>query len=161
MAPIGSASKVWFKYLDHSGEKTRTMLHFAPVDDTGDNSGLLDPIGGSISELGTAMGLMSKLSKDGTDVTIPIDTTTASIPAAADAQREWAIRFSYVDTVTGKKYRFDVPAPVDAIVPSGTDEVDLAATLVAAFKVIFDAQVLSEFGNPCTLLSGRIVGRRN
>jgi len=161
MTAIGQASAAHFSYLDHSGEKTRTQLHFEAVDDTADNSGLLDAVTGSIALVGTALGLITRLPQAGTVVSIPISTLSPGLPADAMAQREHAIRWVYKDDVTGKKYRFDSPAPVDAIVPTGSDAVNMAAAAVLAFKAVFDANIKSEVGNACSLLTGRYVGRKS
>jgi hypothetical protein len=161
MAAIGASTKVHFSYLDHSAEKTRTQLHFAPVDTTGDNGTLLTAGTGTIGEMQIALNLLTKLPDAGVVISLPFDTASPALPLDATAQREVAIRWSYSDNTTGKKYRFDLPAPIDDIVPTGSDDVNMAAAEVIAFKIVFDANCKSEVGNAVTLISGRFVGRRS
>ena len=161
MTAIGNASKVSYTYLDRSGETTKSQLHFDPIDDVGDNSAVLDQATGSVALVGTALGLLTLLPQAGTSVSLPIGVFSPALPSNPSANREVAIRFIYKDNVNAKKYRFDLPAPVDAIMPLGTDDVDMADTLIVAFKAVFDANVKSEWGNACTLLTGRFVGRRS
>lgn len=161
MADIGNNSKVHFSYLDHSGERTRTQVYFEPVDDSGDNSALLNQTTGAIALLGTALALLTRCPQAGTTVSIPIDVASPGLPADAMAQREMAIRWQYTDVITGEKGRFDTPAPVDAIVPTGSDNVNMAAAAVLAFKAVFDAQARSKDGNAVQLISGKLVGRRS
>lgn len=161
MAAVGESSKVHYSYLDHSGERTRTQIYFQPLDDSGDNSGLLDAVTGAIAVMGTALAAITRLPQAGTTMSTSVDEASPSLPADAMAQREIAIRWVYADDVTGKKYRFDSPAPVDAIVPTGSDEVNMAAAAVITFKAVFDAQARSVDGNTVTLLTGRFVGRRS
>jgi hypothetical protein len=161
MTALGDVSKVHFSYRDRSGELTRSQLYFVPVDDSADNSSLLDQATGAIAIVGTALGLLTKLNQAGTNISIQIDAGTAGLPAAADAQREWAIRWDYQDTTTNKHYRFDTPGPIDAVVVAGTDLIDMGNALVIAFKAAFEADCKSPVGNAVVLNSGRIVGRRN
>jgi len=161
MAALGDISKVHYSYRDRSNELTRSQLYFAPVDDSGDNSALLDPATGAVAVVGTALSLLTKLTQAGTHISIELSPDAGTLPSAADAQREWAIRWSYADTVTGKKYRFDTPGPIDAVVVAGTDFIDMANALVIAFVAAFEADCLSPVGNAVNVLNGRIVGRRN
>lgn len=160
MADIGVSSKVRWGFLDHSAETTHVQLHLSPLDDAGDNSAIFD-LFSPAGALTVALYAMSKLEPTNIITSIPIAQSAPTVPTDATAQREVAIRFIYADNVTGKKYRFDVPAPVDAIVPTGSDDVNMAAALIVAFKAVFDANAKSELGNAVTLLSGRFVGRRN
>ena len=159
MAAVGTTSKANFSYRDRSGEISRTQLHFEALDDTGDNSGILGALG-TISVTGTLLNTLTDCVEAGTNLTNKLDVGAAGLPASDFAQRELAARFTYQDTVTGKYYRFDVPGPNDDLIQAGSDDVDMSG-LVAAFKVAFDANCVSEVGNPVTLLSGKIVGRRS
>lgn len=161
MSALGDYSNVHFSYRDRSSELTRSQLHFQPIDDSGDNSGVLDPTTGAIAVVGTALSLLTKCVQAGTTLSIKLDNGTAGLPAAADAQREWAIRWRYQDDVTGKYYRFDTPAPIDAVVQAGTDIIDMSDALVVAFQAAFEANCISEDGNAVTLIDGRVVGRRS
>lgn len=155
---MATESDVSVSWLDRSGEITRTKFH-----SIGPGVGGVTYVGmeTGISLIMGAMVPLSKLTHLKTQVNIPLDTNPRTLPVAADAQREWAIRFTYSDNVTGKLYRFDVPAPIDAVVQDGTDVIDMANALVIAFKAAFDLDGRSEVDNPVTLISGRIVGRRS
>lgn len=160
MAAIGTYSTATWSFRDFSGETSRTRLHFAPVDDSGDNSGLFGALG-SIPVVGTLLEALSDCVQSGTNMALKLDNGSAGLPTSDFAQRELAARFTYQDTVTGKYYRFDVPGPVALLIVAGTDNVNIATGPGAAFKVAFDAECISEDGNPVVLLSGKIVGRRN
>jgi len=161
MAAVGVVSKVHYGYRDRSNELTHSQLYFAPLDDTGDNSAIIDQTTGAIAVVGTALSLLTKLTQAKTTLSIEMQPDSGTLPAAADAQREWAIRWSYSDTVTGKFYRFDTPGPIDAVVLPNTDQIDMTQALVVAFQAAFEADCVSPVGNAVALLSGRIVGRRS
>lgn len=159
MAAVGTTSKVQFSYRDRSGEPTRTQLHFEPLDDTGDNSGILGALG-TIPVTGTLLNALTDCVEAGTNLGTKIDNGSAGLPTSDFAQRELAARMTYQDTVTGKFYHFDIPGPNPDLIQSGTDDI-LMTGLVAPFKVAFDANCVSEMGNPVVLLSGKLVGRRS
>lgn len=156
------ALKVHYNYIDHSAERTRTQLYFADVASDGSNYGdLFDAVTGSVDILRIALDVITKLNETNVLASIEAHIAAGTLPSDATAQRETAIRFVYIDNVTNKRYRFDVPAPADAFVPTGSDEVNMAAAVVITFKGIFEAQCVSPVGNPVTLISGRFVGRRD
>lgn len=161
MTALGITSKVTFGYRDRSGESTKFQVHFQPVDDAADNSALLDPATGGIAVVGSAAALLSKCRQAGDTLSIKTSNGLTGLPAAADAQREWAVRCQYQDDVTGRFYRFDIPAPIDALVQDGTDLIDATEALWVAFKTAFEANCVSPDGNAVTLVSGRIVGRHS
>jgi len=160
MPAIGLSTKFRASFLDHSGERTSTQLHLDPLDSSGDNSTVIGLIstGGSLA---VALTAMSRLPLAGITASVPLVTASPGLPVDAMAQREIAIRFTYSDDVTAKKHHFDLPAPVDAIIPTGSDNVNRAAALIVAFKAVFDVSARSELGNDVTLLTGRFVGRRS
>lgn len=161
MAQIGGPSKHRFAYLDHSAETTHCQLHFDPVQGAASNDGIWNAVTGKVFLMKDALDTITRLSPAGVTASLQLEANAASLPADALAQREIAIRWSYRDLTTGKMYRFDTPGPVDAIVPTGTDDVNMASVAVLAFKAVFDANVISEDGNSVSLESGRLVGRRS
>lgn len=158
-----ASTKVHFGYIDHSAEPTRTQLHFPAILANGTNfPNIFDPSpSGKVDNVRLALADVTKLNETNVQASITAHQATGSIPADATAQRETAIRFTYIDNVTNKKYRFDIPAPADAYVPTGSDDVNMAAAVVQAFKTIFEANCVSPDGNAVTLLYGKFVGRRN
>lgn len=158
MAVIGDHSEAVFSYRDFSGEVSRVKLNFQPLDDSGDNSGLLGALG-DVPTVGTLLNALTDCVEAGTNMSVKLDAGGAGLPASAFAQRELAARMKYQDNVTLKFYRFDIPGPINDIIQSGTDEIDMDAVAMVAFKVAFDANAKSPVGNAVTLIDGRLVGR--
>ena len=156
------STPVSWGWLDHSGERTKTTIHFEDIASDGSNWNEFEGVLGKRSVVGTALQAITKLQHTRTVLSQTLNTSVESIPADATAQRETAIRWIYADNVTGKKYRFDSPAPVDALLQSGTDVIDLAANAAAiAFVTVFEANCVSPDGNAVTMISARYVGRRS
>lgn len=149
--------------IDHSAEATSVNFHLPAVAGDGSNwAALFAPVTGKYDILKASLITLTKLNLTRSTMSQVVDSSVGSIPAAQDAQREWAARIIYVDNVTTKKYRFDVPGPADTIIPSGTDELDFVGNAVlAAFKVDFEANAVSPDGNAVTIQRGYITGRRN
>jgi len=83
-------------------------------------------------------------------------------PASPEAQREKAIRMTYVDTVTNKRSSIIIPTANWSLSRQpGTDLVDLTWSLFAAWVVFFEGNVLSEAGNPVNVDRAVNVGRSN
>lgn len=150
-------------WLDHSNERTTTQFYFEDIAADGSNYGdLFDAVTGQYDLMKAGLIAITKLNHTKTTAPIQVDQSVESIPADATAQRELAIRWLYVDNVTGKKYRFDTPAPIDALIQSGTDVIDIVANFGAdAFVTIFEANCVSPDGNAVTMYAARLVGRRN
>lgn len=150
-------------WLDHSNERTTTQFYFPEIAADGTNyPTLFAPATGKYDLMKAALVLITKLNHTKTTGAIQVDQSVESVPADATAQREMAIRWQYVDDVTGKKYRFDTPAPVDALIQSGTDVIDIVANVpAAAFVADFEANCVSPDGNAVTMYAARLVGRRN
>lgn len=162
MAPITPATPVSMGMIDHSGERTAFNFNLPGIETDGSNfDTLFAPATGSYDVLKATAILLTKLNLTKSTASIVVETSVGSLPAAASAQRETAARFTYVDNVTAQKYRFDIPSPVDAIIQTGTDVIDLGNALVAAFVADFESQCVSPLGNPVTVVGARLVGRRN
>lgn len=156
------STPVFWGWLDHSGERTKTTLHFDDLAGDGSNFTDFSSPAGPRGLMGTELQLLTKLQHTKTQLSHTLNTSVESIPADATAQRETAVRWIYADNVTGKKYRFDTPAPVDLLLQTGTDVIDLAANAIALqFKAAFELNCVSPDGNAVTLLSARYVGRRS
>jgi len=161
--PVANSTPVHIGMVDKSGEQTGTMLYFEPILDDGTNwDDLFDQGGANIYDIvKVPMILLTKLNLTRSIASVEVERSSGTLPAAADAQREWATRFVYLDTVTNKKYSFTIPAPVDSIVQEGTDVVDLGNALVAAFITVFEANCVSPEGNAVSVLSARVIGRNS
>lgn len=160
MATVGTTTDAAYSFRDHSGEISRTTIHYDPLDDSGDNSGVIGALG-SVSIVGSLLETLTDCLSAGTNLNNKVDPGMAGLPSSEFAQRELAARMRYQDTVTGKYYRFDIPGPVNDLFTAGTDAVNMDAVLMVAFKVAFDANAKSEVGNDVVLLDGKIVGRRS
>jgi hypothetical protein len=150
-----------YGWIDHSAESSRTRLNFPEIESDGSNYENITGATGNIELMRVAVQAVSKLNETRVTMSQVLHTAVGTIPADATAQREMAARMTYVDNVTNKKYRFDIPAPDDAYVPTGSDDINMAAAVWVTFKTAFDSLVVSPDGNAVTLLSGRIIGRRS
>lgn len=150
-----------FTFVDHSGEKSTLTFRVEAIESDGSNwAENVGPVTGKRAVLGTAVGLMTKMNETMSGIYIPATPGSGALPAEG-ADRELALRLTYEDTVTKKKYRMDIPAPVDGIWKPNSDELDLADVGVAAFIVVLEANHISQDGNPINVLYGHKVGRRN
>lgn len=152
------ATPVRIGMIDHSAEQTSTTLYFpTPVND--DYSGLLAPTTGAYDIVKAAFIALTALNLTRSTATIEVDASVGEVPELEHAQRELRLRIVYVDNVTGKKYRMDVPGPASGVIPKGTDEVPISNPLLTAFKTVFEAQCVSPVGNPVTLQRAYVTGR--
>lgn len=85
-----------------------------------------------------------------------------SLPAQP-AQNELRLLIKYNDTVEPVlKGRIEIPGVDAAVVgSSGTDEVDLSGTEMAALVTQIEAFAVSKIGNPISVYEARIVGRNS
>jgi hypothetical protein len=148
--------------LDHSNEPTSVNLHFDPVESDGSNwAELFANVTGKVDIVQTAVQAVTKLWTQKTSMGQDINTPFNGVPTDPSAQRESISTWIYQDDVTGKKYRFNVPGPVDTIRQVNTDEIDIAANVVAmAFVAIIEANCVSPDGNDITILRAYCTGRR-
>jgi hypothetical protein len=154
------STEVNFALLDYSNEPTRTRVYFEELDD--ENYEGLFGVLGAVPVAEAALELLTGCTRTGTTATITVNPGSSVPPDNPNAQREIAIRVAYQDTVTGKKYRFDVPGPVDDLYPpQGTDVVPLSNLIAAAFIAVFEEVCRSVDGNPVVVTSIRLVGRNN
>jgi hypothetical protein len=155
------ATPVIFSSVDHSGEVSRTKIYVEELDNENFDD-LFLAVTGSVTLLQAAYLTLTACNHNRTVYQFVPDVGPGGCPATPTAQREVAIRVSYRDNVTGKAYRFDVPGPVAGLYPGeGTDEVPLDNIVAAPFIIVFEANALSEVGNPVTVTHIELVGRYN
>jgi len=113
---------------------------------------------------GTLAKLISTLSIGvpvSSEISIPANRAAATPPTNKYAQRELGLQVSYADTVTGKKYHMTVPAPDwDTIGIVGSNRVNTSAPAWTAFVTSFEANAVSEAGNPVAVSGGKLIGRK-
>lgn len=154
-----AVTKVSYSYVDESEEKCTLHLRLPEIASDGSNwAAVADPTTGMIAVLGTSLGTLTRLNEYRSQLNITVNDDVPSAPSDEFAQRERAARFSYADDVTGQIYTFDIPGP-ESIFIAGTDKVDMADVAVAAFKIVFEADVVSPLGNSVSLLGGIRVGK--
>lgn len=156
-------SRTTYHLVGYSGEKSLAGFHFPAVADGGGNwDEMFVDYGSSYNFLRFALRDLTRMNIHRVSMGQRILTSSPDLPADPMAQRELAIRFSYVDNVTGKKYWFDIPAPVAAVLKQGTDVVGLSAsTEMGVFVSNFQQSCVSPDGNAVTVIGARLVGRRS
>lgn len=93
------------------------------------------------------------------DTSVPKDVGSQALPGEAFAQRETKWLAAYVDDVTGKVYRKEIPTADLALRVSGTDVANLDSGAGLVWKTDWDLFVKSPEGNATTLQSMTAVGR--
>lgn len=154
-----AVTKVSYSYIDESEEECTLHLRLPEIASDGSNwAAVANETTGMIAVLGTSLGTLTRLNEYRSQLNITVNDVAKSAPSDEHAQRERAARFIYADDDTGQEYRFDVPGP-ESIFLAGTDQVDMSDVAVAAFKLVFEADVVSPLGNSVTLLRGYRVGK--
>lgn len=156
-----SHTKVSVGVIGHSGELSSINYYLPEIDDVGLEWALNFATGGREDLIRATIAPMTLMNFTRTNVTVRVSEDIPSLPADPHAQRELALRISYVDTVTLKKYRYDIPGPQGGVIPSGTDEVPLGNVLLAAHILVMEANAVSVDDNPIEVVAARIVGRNN
>lgn len=157
-----SHTKVRVGVIGHSGEDSSINYYLPEITADGLNWPTnFTPVTGRVDLIKATLAPMTLMNFTKTTTTIIVDEDVASLPADPHAQRELALRISYVDTVTFKKYRYDIPGPQAGVIPIGTDEVPLGNVLLAAHILVMEAQAVSIDDNPIEIIAARIVGRNN
>lgn len=154
-------TSVVYSYVDESEELTSIQLNLEAITADGLNwDTVVSDVASSLALLGTSLGTLTLCNEWQSAVSMWRARVAKTAPSDQAAQREYVARFIYTDNVTGKSYRFDVPGPDPEIFTAGTDQVDMANVAVAAFKIVFEANVKSEVGNAVTLVRGYRTTRR-
>lgn len=157
-----SHTKVKFGLIGHSGEPSSVNVYLPEILATGANwPNNFAPVTGAEELIKATLIPMTLMNFTKTTASITVGESVPSLPADPHAQRELALRISYVDTVTLKKYRYDIPGPQGGVIPSGTDEVPLGNALLAAHIIAMEANAVSVDDNPISIYAARIVGRNN
>jgi hypothetical protein len=158
---VQPTTSVIYSYVDESGEPTSVQLNLPAILADGSNfDTVVSDVASSLALLGTALGTLTLCNEWQSAISMWRARIAKTAPSDQEAQREYVARFIYADDVTGKSYRFDVPGPDQGIFTAGTDQVNMADTAVAAFKIVFEANVKSEVGNAVTLVRGYRTTRR-
>lgn len=153
------SSQYSLSLIDFSGEKSVVQWSAAEITggafDMGAWKLAADDLADAIMDLtdcGRSKELFSGIAAQGSE----------ALAVVATAQREIGLRVFYQDDTTGKKYHLTIPGPqVEDYPDSGSDEIDLTSTDMAAFITLFESNALSEVGNAVTVYAARLVGRRN
>ena len=147
------------KWLDYSDEVSTTSFNVATPSGAAYDWAALEA---SIAAVRDAMVAVSLCTRSKEQVNVTTDLGSQARPTDEEAQRELGLRIFYVDNVTQKKYHVTVPGPNVALMASpGFDIVDWSGAEMAALETAFEANVLSPDGNAVSILTGKIVGRRN
>jgi hypothetical protein len=156
-----AVTEVIYSYMDESKQPCRIGLNLEAIEDDGSNwDTVVSNVGSSLALLGTSLSTIMDCDEYQSRVASVRAKNPPTYPSEKSAQREWVARMTYADDVTGDQYRFDIPGPDPDIFIAGTQEVDMANIAVAAFKIVFDANVKSKDGNAVTLVRGKRQGKR-
>ena len=152
-------AKVNLRFLDFSDEASQVAFNVAdPSGAAYDWAGLVTAIG----VVTTAIEAVTLCTRSTESISIKTDLGSLVRPTDEEAQREMALRVFYVDNTTQKKYHLTIPGPqVDLMASAGFDVVDWSGTEMAALETALEAGILSPDGNAISILTGKIVGRRN
>lgn len=153
-------TKVSFGYVDHSDEDTSVQLNIEDVDAA--NFDATFGSSGVIADLHDALALATDCVAKHTTATIASVGGTGIAPSTVTAQREIAVRVSYMDQSTGQMYRFDIPGPkVGFYPPTGTDIIPLDNAIAAGIVTAIGVNCVSPAGNAVVVTGMKLVGRNN
>jgi len=151
------ATKIHFGMIDHSSESCGPSVYVEELDNSN-----YDAIDTSVGLVQVALGVLSDCNFVRTTMGVELAAGGGTAPATVTAQREIGIRVGYRDTVTGRMESFVVPGPATTFYPAtGTDVIPLDNVVAAAFIAVFEANCVSQDGNPVNVVSMRLVGRSN
>lgn len=156
---MADINKAQFGWIDNSNERTRTQIYVARYASTG-----LDytAINAGIETLRSDLDTLTLLNETKVSVGTVVHSATPTPPASVLAQREHGLRFTCVDNVNGKSYRFDVPGVDETTYRTpGTDVCDLTQTDIAQFVSDYNGFGYSPDGNLGTIVSARFYGKNN
>lgn len=152
-------SVVSIKYLDYSDEVSTVSFNVETPSGAAYDWAALET---SIDAVHDAIDAVSLCTRSKEQVSVPTDLGSQARPADEEAQREVGLRVFYIDNTTQKKYHLTIPGPELALMASpGFDIVDWSGTEMAALETALEANVLSPTGGAISILTGKIVGRRN
>jgi len=143
-------------YLDYSNELSRTRFYVQDLD-AGNYTAVvaeIQAIQNAVNALSN--GAPSQLSWTAENILYPY-----TLPTMPESQREIKALVSYADNVTGNRYQMTIPVFNYDGVQQSTDVIDLTQGGWGPFVTEFEFGGRSPVGNPVTVLSAVLVGRRS
>jgi len=146
-----------FHFLDRSGEESSLKLHLPDVTPA-NYAAMLTGVNTDLHEAITELTLCAVGATP--EIVCEVHADSAAIPADPYAQRERRAIFSFIDSVTTRKFIIGVPAPDlgDMSIP-GTDAINLDNIDVDAYLTALASYALSPEGNAFSVIRGRVEGR--
>jgi len=151
-----SVSLASVSMLDYSNERSTVKVRIDQV-----TAGNYTAQAAAVSALATAIGGITLGNIASRILTAEETFVTRTPPTDPAAQREtkWLVRSE--DTVTHEIVRHEIPTANTALLTAGSDFVNVFPTgVLADFKTAWEAAVVSKMGNPVTLISLELVGKR-
>jgi hypothetical protein len=155
---------VFYGMIDRSGEQTGTQVYLTDLADDGGNfdTVLTNATTGDYDVVKAAIITLTDCNMTRSIASLVVDQSVGTVPSVWSAQRELAVRFTYQDETTLKKYSFTIPGPNSDITQEGTDVIDLSGNIIVAAAVtVFEAKLRSPDGNNITILAAKLIGRNS
>lgn len=152
-----------FNFVDFSGEGA-SVAFWTPTLNASNVVTYTDTtLTNQLGDLKAAVDALTLLNETNINVGAARIVSPPTLPTDENAQREQKLQVKYVDTVTGKKYRFEIPGVDRTLVAQvGTDVVDFANNVfMIALVNAFENGYVSELGNPVSVYGAILVGRNN
>ena len=147
------------KFLDFSDEVSTVSFNVATPSGAAYDWAAL---AASVDAVGDAIEAVTLCTRSKEQVNVALQAGSLARPSSESAQRELGLRIFYVDDTTQKKYHVTIPGPdVSLMASPGFDIVDWSGAEMVTLETDFEANVLSPDGNAVSILTGKIVGRRN
>lgn len=145
------------RFKDYSGENSTFSVQTDPAS---------EPTPVQMTALYTNLGNMTVGTQGDGVLTVKTtnDTGNTNLPANTNAQRELKYLVSYTSDVTGEQYSVSIPTADTALIPQGSDSLDLTNATVAAFVSAFEDVTKKKEGNnfnDVTVVGIKLVGRNN
>lgn len=153
------AGLMTFTLIDHSNEQSTVRLYTPDIDGTNIAAYSDDTLGGNMGDMRLAISALSEMNQLRRQLVALKIADAATLPASASAQRERKALVTYRDTVTAKLYSITIPGFNMVGAEQGTDILDLDVAQWVAFRAAFEANHVSELGNPVQIVSAKHVGR--
>lgn len=157
------AAQTTFNLIDHSGEQSSVAFWSPDLDSGNIATYTTTTVTNALGDLKAAIDALTLMNETNINVGAARIISPPTLPTDENAQREQKLQVKYSDTVTGKKYRFEIPGIDRTLVAQvGTDIVDFAnnAFMIALVNA-FESNYVSELGNPVTVYGASLVGRNN
>lgn len=157
------AAPLSITYIDYSGESSAVAVNIPNLDATNVEDYTDTTIGTPLGNFKAALDALTLMNETVIHVGAARIISPPTLPNDENAQREQKMLLKYVDTVTGKKYRFTVPGIDRTLVAQqGTDVVDFGNNvLVIALVAAFEAGMVSELGNAVSVYGASLIGVNN